>query len=219
MPQPRSTPASPEIFGLYLVLTNPATGYERCAEAAVKAAVRYVQLRMKNATRRDVVEMARRLRTITTGSATRLIVNDDPDAAMESGADGVHLGQSDEPLPAVRARCPGLTVFGLSTHNEEQAAHAPEANPTYIGVGPLFATPTKAIPDPVLGPERAGRIIAATRLTAVAIGGINADNLPRVLAAGAINFAVVRAVCASADPYAAICRLQDLYRACRAAGK
>lgn len=202
----------PERFGLYLVLTDPVAGYERCAEAAVKAEVRYLQLRMKAAPRAAVAAMARRVRAITAGSSTRFIVNDDADVAAEVGADGVHLGQGDESLVAARKRYSGLAFFGLSTHSEEQAADAQLATPDYIGVGPVFLTPSKAQPDPVLGLERAGRILKATPLTAVAIGGIDAQNLPQVLAAGAANFAVVRAVCAQADPYGAICRLQALYR-------
>ena len=200
----------PECFGLYLVLTNPLTGYEHCAEAAVKAGVRYLQLRMKQTSRPDLVQMARRVRAITAGSATRFIVNDDADVAAEVGADGVHLGQGDASLAAVRKRYPGLAVLGLSTHNEEQAAAARLLAPSYIGVGPVFATPSKALPDPVLGLDRAGGILRSTPLTAVAIGGIDERNLPQVLAAGAVNFAVVRAVCAQADPYAAIRRLQAL---------
>ena len=220
MTQPKETPIcpspfagpAPEHFGLYLVLTNPATSYELCAEAAVRAQIRYLQLRMKDAPRHVVAETARRVRAITAGSATRFIVNDDADLAAEVGADGVHLGQGDESLASARSRYPKLSFFGLSTHNEAQAADAQRQFPAYIGVGPVFPTPSKAKPDPVLGLERAGTILKATPLTAVAIGGIDETNLPQVLAAGASNFAVVRAVCAQADPYAAILRLQTLWR-------
>jgi thiamine-phosphate pyrophosphorylase len=158
--------------------------------------------------------MARRLRAITAGSATRLIVNDDADAAAEAEADGVHLGQEDEPLVEARRRHPELKIFGLSTHNEAQAATAAALRPPpeYIGVGPIFPTPTKTRPDPVLGLKRAGRILAATPITAVVIGGIDEHNLPDVLRAGARNFAVVRAVCADPDPAAAINRLQTVWR-------
>ena len=153
-----------ERFGLYLVITNPATSYERCAEAAVSAGLRYIQLRMKKAEREQVAATARNLRSITRGSATRFIVNDDPALASEAEADGVHLGQDDMTLPEARSRYPGLRLFGLSTHNPEQAQRAAEATPDYCGVGPVFATPTKEIPDPALGPEQAGAIIrAATR--------------------------------------------------------
>jgi thiamine-phosphate pyrophosphorylase len=201
-----------EKFGLYLVLTRPVAGYECCTEAAVAAGVRYVQLRMKDVSRAEVADMARRLCAITHGSGTRFIINDDPDLAVEAGADGVHLGQQDEPLATARQRLPGLHIWGLSTHNEGQALAAVVAAPGYIGVGPVFATPTKKHPDPALGLERMGRIVAATPLTTVAIGGIDAGNLRDVLRAGAVNFAVVRHVCAAANPAAAIRELQAIWQ-------
>ena len=200
-----------EDFGFYLVMTNPAAGYEKCAEAAVECGVKMLQLRMKHAAREDVLAMARKVRAITAGSATRFIVNDDPSIAAESGADGVHVGQDDMPVAEVRRRWPSIGIVGLSTHNPDQARRAAEAEgdarPDYIGVGPVFATPTKDIPDPVLGVETAGRMIASVPFPAVAIGGINLSNLHQVISAGARNFAVVREVCSSPDPLAAIRRI------------
>lgn len=202
-----------EAFGLYVVLTDPAVGYVRCAEAAVAEGIRYVQLRMKGAPREDIVATGRRLRAVTRGTATRLIVNDDVAIAAEIDADGVHLGQEDLSLDAARALWPEQgKVFGLSTHGLRQAAEAEAAEPDYIGVGPIFPTPTKAVPDPTVGLEQMQRIMAATSLTAVAIGGINAENLPEVLAHGATNFAVVRAVTRSSTPRDAIRRLMDIWR-------
>jgi thiamine-phosphate pyrophosphorylase len=200
-----------ETFGLYLVITNPASSYEACAEAAVTAKLRYIQLRMKKAARADVVSTAINLRSITRGSETRLIVNDDPLIATEVEADGVHLGQDDMPLPSARRLYPALGIFGLSTHSEEQARRAADWQPDYCGVGPVYATPTKEIPDPALGPERAGAIIQAAPFTTVAIGGIDAANLADVLRAGAINFSVVRHVCLAPRPLDAIRRLQDIW--------
>ena len=200
-------------FGLYLVVTDPRAGYAACAEAAVEAGIRYIQLRMKEAPRAEIVAVAWTLRGITTGSATRFIVNDDPSIAADVGADGVHLGQTDAPIDAVRARYPELRIIGLSTHNADQAARAVRLAPAYIGVGPVFATPTKAAPDPVLGCAEAGRIIRASAVPAVAIGGIDAATLPAVLAGGAVNFAVVRAVCGAACPFDAIRRLQEIWEA------
>jgi thiamine-phosphate pyrophosphorylase len=204
----------PEAFGLYLVLTDPVTGYERCTEAAVTCGVRYVQLRMKASPRAEVAAVGARLRAITLGTATRFIVNDDVDLAAALDADGVHLGQGDLPLREARRRWPVPgKLFGLSTHNAAQAAAAVALAPDYIGVGPVFATPTKAIPDPVVGLAALGAIVRASPLTAVAIGGIDAGSLPHVLAAGARNYAVVRAVNRAADPGAAIRRLQAVERA------
>jgi thiamine-phosphate pyrophosphorylase len=200
-----------ERFGLYLVITNPATSYERCAEAAVSAGLRYIQLRMKKASRDAIVATARNLRSITRGTTTRFIVNDDPAIAAEVEADGVHLGQDDMTLPEARKLYPGLRLFGLSTHSAEQAQRAVEVTPDYCGVGPVFATPTKEIPDPALGPEQAGAIIRAAPFTTVAIGGLNETNLAEVLREGAVNFAVVRYVCLAPAPFDAIRRLQDLW--------
>jgi len=197
-------------FGLYLVLTNPATSYEACAEAAVIAGVRMLQLRVKNKTAAELLPLAKRIRDITRNTETLFIINDDPALAEAAEADGVHLGQTDMPVPEARKRFSRLRCFGLSTHSMEQALAALEQQPDIIGVGPVFATPTKDIPDPVLGVTKAGDMIRATQhaFPAVAIGGIHAGNLADVLKAGAKNFAVVRAVCGAEDPLAAIRELQ-----------
>ncbi len=202
-----------DTFGLYLVLTAPVAGYERTAEAAVRQGVRYLQLRMKGEPRDRVLETAMRLRTITRGTTTRFVVNDDVDTAREADADGVHLGQGDLALPDARRRWPAPgRIFGLSTHNADQARRAAALAPDYIGVGPVFATPTKAAPDPVLGLDRMGAIVRTSPVTTVAIGGIDASTLPAVLAHGARNFCVVRAVNRASDPGVAIARLQDIWR-------
>ena len=207
-------PATQSAFGLYLVLTEPVAGYEACAEAAVEAGLRYVQLRRKNKPRTETLDIARRLRRITAGSATLFIVNDDVEIAADSGADGVHLGQDDMSIAAARVRWPAPgKVFGLSTHNEEQERRARDLAPDYIGVGPVFATPTKEQPDPVLGLERMGRIVRASPLTTVPIGGVDRHNLPAILRHGAVNFCVLRAVNLDPDPLSSISALQAIWRA------
>lgn len=202
-----------EAFGLYVILTAPAVGYEECARAAVDAGVRYLQLRIKDRPEAEILQIARNLKKITAGTATLLIINDSPEIAARSGADGVHLGQEDMPLAEARKILdrPGA-VFGLSTHNAEQARAAIALRPDYIGVGPVFPTPTKAHPDPVLGLEEMGRIISTSPLTAVAIGGVTTENLPQVLQQGATNFAAVRPVMSSPDPGSVIARLQAIWR-------
>ncbi|MBR4171867.1 MAG: thiamine phosphate synthase, partial [Kiritimatiellae bacterium] len=165
----------------------------------------------KPGTREQILATGKNLRSITAGEKTRLIVDDDPEIAAEIEADGVHLGQTDMPIPEARKRYPSLRIFGLSTHNPQQAEDAVSVSPDYCGVGPVFATPTKKIPDPTVGVETAGAIIRAAPFTTVAIGGINKTNLRDVLRAGAINFAVVRPVCQSIDPRGEIRRLQDIW--------
>ena len=201
-------------FGFYLVITNPVVGYAKCAEAAVRAGVKIIQLRMKHAARDEILREAREMRRVTAGTDTLFIVNDDPSIAAEAEADGVHVGQDDLPPADVRTRYPSLKIVGLSTHNPAQVAASRTQPIDYIGVGPVYATPTKDIPDPTLGLETMRAMIGAAAHPAVAIGGIDATRLPDVLAAGARNWAVVRAVCQSPDPYAAIRNLQAI-----AAGK
>ncbi len=204
-----------DAFGLYLVITNPITSYEAVTEAAVRAQLRYVQLRIKHTPRDQIVATARAMRQLTRGTDTYLIINDDPTIAAEVEADGVHLGQDDLPIPEARRRFPELRIFGLSTHSYAQMEAAKAVAPDYAGVGPVYATPTKDIPDPTLGPAEAGRIVQASPWPTVAIGGIDEARLPEVIRAGAINFSVVRAVCQSPAPYDAIRRLQDLWRTLR----
>ena len=198
-----------EDFGFYLVMTNPVVGYAKCAEAAVRAGVKIIQLRMKHASREYVLSEARKVRRVTAGTGTLFIVNDDPAIASEAGADGVHVGQDDITPAEVRVRFPDLRIVGLSTHNLEQVRSSVSQPIDYIGVGPVYATPTKDIPDPTLGLKTMGEMIAAAAHPAVAIGGIDLTRLPDVRAAGAKNFAVVRAVCQSHDPYGEMLKLTN----------
>lgn len=196
-----------------MVMTDPAAGYTACAQAAVNCGIRYVQLRMKNAPRSAILAEARKIRAVTADTGTLFIVNDDVELAWAVDADGVHLGQGDMPIGEARRlwNMPGK-IFGLSTHSEAQAEAAVALNPDYIGVGPVFPTPTKAIPDADLGVVRAGTIIKNSPLTCVAIGGLNEQNLPDVLKTGAVNFCAVRAIMQSREPEKAIRALQRIWR-------
>lgn len=202
-----------DYFGLYLILTNPNAGYEACAQAAVDCKVRYLQLRMKDAPHSAFLDTARMIRSITRDTQTRFIINDNLDVAMEVDADGLHLGQGDTPLTEARTKwnTPGK-ILGLSTHSPEQALEALESSPEYIGVGPVFPTPTKSNADPALGIERTAQIVKNAPITTVAIGGIDAVNLPELLKAGIGNFCVVRAVNTAADPGSAIRTLQEIWK-------
>lgn len=203
----------PEVFGLYVIMTNPVVGYETCAKAACDEGVRYLQLRMKKCPADEVRETAEKVREITKGTNTRFIVNDAPDIAVAVGADGVHLGQGDMPITEARKRFPlADMIVGLSTHNEAQAEDARTLSPSYIGVGPVFATPTKDVPDPTLGIARMGAIVKGSPLTTVAIGGITEENLPDVIAGGAINVSSVRPIMQSKTPHLVMRRLLRVWR-------
>ena len=197
-------------FGFYLVITNPVAGYAKCAEAAVEAGVKIIQLRMKHASREDILREARKMRDITKGTDTLFIVNDEPEIAREVEADGVHVGQDDMDPDEVRRLYPELRIVGLSTHSPAQTIASNKKMVDYIGVGPVYATPTKDIPDPTLGLETMAKMINLSNRPAVAIGGIDESRLHDVLKAGAKHFAVVRAVCQSPNPIEAIKRILAL---------
>ncbi len=201
-----------EEFGLYLILTNPVAGYKATARAAVDCGVRYLQLRMKDAPRSDVLATAKMVREVTCGTSTRFIVNDDLSVAMAHDADGIHLGQNDLSITEARTKWnqPGK-IFGLSTHSKEQAVAAMEMKPNYIGIGPVFPTQTKADADPALGPAETGWMARALPITHVAIGGINAENLKEVLNAGVSNYGVASMVNDTWDPKHAIHDLQQIH--------
>lgn len=202
-----------EKFGLYLILTDPRAGYTACAQAAVDCDLRYLQLRMKNSPRAEIIETANAIRQITRGTATRFIVNDDLSIAMEVDADGIHLGQDDMSVAEAKQiwGMPGK-IIGLSTHTLEQAQLARSLRPDYIGIGPVYSTATKPDAAPALGPQETGRIAQQCGITSVSIGGINTENLAQVLAGGTKNFCVVNAVNSSDKPAKAIRKLQAIWK-------
>ncbi|MBA7714721.1 Thiamine-phosphate synthase [subsurface metagenome] len=135
------------------------------------------------------------------------IINDRADIAVVAGADGVHLGQNDLPIEHVRKLQLAPLIFGKSTHSPEQLRAACKERPTYVSLGPVFATKTKPTAEPV-GIDyvrQATERLADTGIGNVAIGGITLDNVEEVLSAGARTIAVCAAVTEAADPTAA-CR-------------
>lgn len=186
--------------GFYAILTAPRCGYERLTRLVVQYGVSVVQLRMKDRPLDEVRDIGVMMREVTAGSRTRLIVNDFPEIAAEVGADGVHVGQDDMPLEQARRIVGPDAVIGVSTHNPAQTATACAARPDYIGVGPVFATPTKKIPDPPIGIEGMQAMLAIATVPAVVLGSITVENLPHILAAGARSFSLVRPLNNTPDP-------------------
>ena len=152
------------------------------ARRAIEVGATVVQLRVKAATP-EVIAQGRNLRSL----GTTFVVNDDVDAALELGADGVHLVQSDPGAEIARAR--GLLLGRSATSYEEAIA----AEADYLGVGPIWATPSKDDAAPPLGLEELARICAAVSVPVIAIGGIDAANAADCIRAGAAGVAVVRA--------------------------
>ena len=153
------------------------------ARRAVAAGATVVQLRVKDAPTEEVVARGEGFRDL----GVTFVVNDDVEAAVALGADGVHLGQSDP--GAERAQAAGL-LLGRSAVTFEQAV---EADADYLGVGPVWETPSKADADPALGIDELARICDAVSAAVVAIGGIDASNAAACIRAGAAGVAVIRA--------------------------
>ena len=193
-------------IGLYGILTNPLVGYEKLAAIMVEKGVSIIQLRMKETPRTLIKDTATLLRKIIP-KGTLFIVNDDPIIAKDVGADGVHLGQNDMPYAEARTIMGPNAVIGLSTHNPAQTRAACLLGPSYIGVGPVFKTPTKKNPDPVIGLDGMRAMLDVATVLAVSLGGIDHDNVKSVLKAGAQNICAVRCINRAENPGAEIDKL------------
>jgi len=163
--------------------------FERLVAELVEAGVGMIQLRDKRLDDRELVERARRLRELTRGSPTLAIVNDRADIAAAVKADGVHLGQDDLSVKDARSVVGTRLLVGVSTHNIAQARAAVLDGANYLGAGPTFASRTKSF-DQFAGLDYLRAVAAEIRLPTFAIGGIDADNLPDVLATGITRVAV-----------------------------
>jgi thiamine-phosphate pyrophosphorylase len=151
-----------------------------------------VQLREKHLSPREFYREAEDALRVARELGVRLIINDRADIALALGADGVHLGQDDLPAAAARELLGERAVIGFSTHNEEQAREAIELPVAYIAIGPIFQTASKENPDPTVGLEGLRRVRKVVgQIPLVAIGGVRAENIPEVLAAGADSVAVI----------------------------
>lgn len=167
--------------------------------AALAAGVRTVQLRDKHAPDAKMLALARELQQLTRPAGASLVINDRVQVAIDAGADGLHVGQGDGDIAAIRARIGPDMALGLSVETLEQLASIPSGSADHLGVGPLRATATKPDAAQPLGVEGLARIIAATPLPCVAIGGIEPGDLRVLRQAGAVGIAVVSAISRAPD--------------------
>ncbi|QTP57497.1 thiamine phosphate synthase [Billgrantia antri] len=193
-------------LSLYLV-TDPELcarqGLVETVVAAVRGGVTVVQLRDKQASDGEMIDQARRLKAALAGSGVPLIINDRLAVALESGADGLHIGQDDGDVAAARSALGEAAILGLSVQNHDQLARLEPARLDYLGFGPVFATTTKRNHATPLGFDGLAALVAASPLPAVAIGGLKAEHARQVRAAGAQGPAVISAICGQPDPEAA----------------
>ncbi len=203
-----------ERAGLYLV-TSQALSRGRSTPAIVNAAmaggVRLIQLREKDMPLPNLLQIARKIRSHTLKFGALLIINDRLDVAMAVGADGVHLGQFDLPIATARRLAPGL-IIGASTHSLAEARSAVRAGASYINIGPLFPTQTKAWPGKFLGLAGMRKIASHVKIPWTVMGGIKEAHIPDLLKSGAHTIAVVTAITAAPDPAKAARDLLALLR-------
>lgn len=183
--------------------------------AAVAGGVTAVQVRDKTATRRELYALTLAVRgALADVPGVAVIVNDAVDVALLAGADGVHIGQDDLPPERVRALIGPDRLLGLSVSSAAELTAAlalPAGVVDVVGIGPVWATPTKPDAAPALGPAGVASLAAGARaagLRSVAIGGISAANAAEVAAAGVDGICVVSGICAADDPAEAARRLR-----------
>jgi thiamine-phosphate pyrophosphorylase len=160
------------------------------AKAALEGGATVLQLRLKGRSTEEVVDQGRPFRHLSKLHGVTFVVNDDVEAALHLGAEGVHLGRDDP--GAERALAAGL-ILGASAASPEEAAEAEGSGAAYVGAGPVWATPSKPDADPPIGLDGLLAICTTVSIPVVAIGGVDATNARQCLDAGAAGVAVVRA--------------------------
>jgi len=172
-------------------------------KAAVQGGVTCVQLREKDCSTLEFIEQAFAIKNFLKARGVPLIINDRVDVALAIEADGVHLGQTDMPLEIAKKIIGDSMIIGISAESLEDAVEAEQGGADYLGVSPIYATPTKTDTAPPLGLEGLLAIRAAVNLPLVGIGGLNRDNSAAVMENGGDGVAVVSAIVAADDPTAA----------------
>lgn len=207
-------------YSLYLVTDrNLAKGRSilEIVQAAVEGGVTCVQLREKECSTLEFIEQALAVRDFLKDRGVPLIINDRVDVALAVAADGVHLGQTDMPLKTAQKIVGGAMIIGISAESIEDAVEAERGGADYVGVSPIYATPTKTDTAPPLGLEGLRAIRETVKLPLVAIGGLNQHNAAAVIRSGGDGVAVVSAIVAAGDPAGAARNLKQIIEEARKA--
>lgn len=206
-------------LSLYLVLDPDLCRRHSMVEtamAAIAGGATIVQLRDKTAGTDGLVRVGRDLMRAMEGTNVPLIVNDDIEAAIAIGAHGLHVGQDDMPSARARERLGPDKIIGLSIESEEVARKVDRTIVDYVGIGPIFATPTKPDHKPAIGFDGLENLSRMVGLPSVAIGGLKREHVMPVLESGANGLAVVSAICGQPDPKAAAAEIAENLRSARA---
>ncbi len=186
------------LYGILDLGYLPATRMFAVGEAMIRGGVDIIQLRAKQAEPEEVLALAQKLKPLFARQEALFIINDHADVAREVDADGLHIGQDDGTVAAARAKLHADQLVGKSTHSVEQAVAAAKEGADYIGVGPLFPTPTK--PDyPSVGLDLIHQVRQRVDIPQFCIGGIKLENLREVVAAGATRAVVVSGILQAED--------------------
>ena len=172
--------------------------------AAVRGGATSVQVRLKRATPREVVEITK---AIVRKVPVPVIVNDRADIALAAGAAGVHIGEADLPVSAIRRFAPASFIIGASLGGNAELANAKEAD--YVGIGPLFTTGSKGDAGKAIGIEGFRKLAELSGRPALAVGGLTAARAAQVMAAGAAGVAVINAIFKADDPESAARSIAD----------
>lgn len=188
-----------------------------CVREAIAGGATFVQLREKGRTTDEIVAEAAEILPVCRAAGVPFVIDDDVEAALRSGADGVHVGQSDTACAEARAALGPAAIVGVSAQTVAEALAAQAAGADYLGVGAMYGTPTK--PDAVdVTFEELARICAAVDIPVTAIGGINARTMGSLAGTGVDGAAVVSAIFAARDIQAATRELRGLAEAAVSAG-
>jgi thiamine-phosphate pyrophosphorylase len=191
---------SSSILGARLYLCTPLRGdVERFVESCLDGGVDAVQLREKDRDARDVLAAATRLAPICRERAVPFLVNDRPDIALASGADGVHVGQEDVAVSVCRRILGADAIVGLSTHSRRDLDGALGEAVTYLSAGPVVATPTKP-GRPAAGADYVAHAVRSAAVPVFVTGGVSTESVPDLVAIGVRHFVVVRALTEATDP-------------------
>ena len=180
---------------------------ERLTKSMIDGDVDLIQLRAKEHSVEEIVDLAGKLHEVTSAAGVPLIVNDHAEVAAKVPVEGVHLGQDDDSLAHARKKAGRHVLVGKSTHSLEQAVEAEREGADYVGFGPIFATPTKPDYQPI-GLTGIKRVHNEITVPTFCIGGIKIDNLGQVIAAGARRVAIVSGLLRAPDiaKYARACK-------------
>jgi thiamine-phosphate pyrophosphorylase len=204
------------VRGLYLVTDRQLCGARSLEDVVLQAlqgGIACVQLREKEISTRIFVEEARKIKILTEQFGIPLIINDRLDVALAVEADGVHIGQDDMPYEIVRKLMGTRAIIGLSVETWDDVVAAQELDVDYLGVSPVFETPTKTDTKGSWGLKGLAGIKAYSHHPLVAIGGLNATNAEDAVMAGADCVAVVSAICAAPDPLQASRQINTIIQA------